>query len=59
LSKPLRYFRILARFAFLATLVMMFTTLQLPAFHHTPFCDGDAEDVNMMLNRIGCEERVW
>jgi len=36
LPKPLSYIRALARFAFLATLVMMFTPLQLPSVNHNP-----------------------
>jgi len=40
LPKPLTLFRIPARFTFLATLVVMFTPLQLPSVHHNPSCDG-------------------
>jgi len=40
LPKPLRYFRVLARFAVLSNLIMMFTPLQLPSVHHNPSFDG-------------------
>jgi len=46
LPKPLTHFRILARFACLATLIVMLTPLQLPSVHHNPSDDG------MMLKRI-------
>jgi len=36
LSRPLRYFHVLARLVLLATLLMMFTPLQPPSVHHNP-----------------------
>jgi len=50
LPKPLTYFPVLAGFAFLTTLVMMFTPLQLPAVQHYSSCDGCARDTEE--NRI-------
>jgi len=44
LHKPLRYFRALARFAFISNPGNDASSLQLPSVHHHSSCDGYARD---------------
>ena len=54
LPTPLRYFRVLARFALIGNPGNDASPLQLPSVLHNP-----VTDVHVMLRRIECEKRVW
>jgi len=60
LPKPLRYFYVLARFAFFRNPGSDASQLQLPSVHHNPSCDGctrDAEE-NRMRKKVWLEETL-
>jgi len=55
IPKPLKYFRVLARFAFIHNPGNDSSPQQLPSIHHNPACDGCARDAeeNRMRKEFG------